>query len=170
MCCAALTPAVVSLLGMPGARQNIRVGAAGVVVRHGAVLLIEFHDDTGTHYNLPGGGVHEGETLREAAAREVLEEASVEVEVGRFLLAWEYAPKRVSEKYGPQAKVVFVFECHLKAGQEPRLPAQPDLNQIGVRWVPLEELHQVSLLPEIAHELTQVLTQHTLQDLHEIRR
>lgn len=154
---------------MPQANQGIRVGAAGVIVRNGALLLVEFDDASGLHYNLPGGGLEPGETLREAAAREVREEVNADVDVGRLLLTWEYAPKRVNAKYGTQAKVVFAFECHLRAGQEPSLPARPDPNQTGVRWVPFEHLPTVALLPDVAAELVDALTRGAPQDLHEVR-
>jgi 8-oxo-dGTP diphosphatase len=40
-----------------------------------AVLLVEFNDETGLHYNLPGGGVEPGESVIEALEREVRENA-----------------------------------------------------------------------------------------------
>src|SRR3712207_8409262 len=48
----------------------------------GAVLMVEY-DEWGLHYNLPGGGLERGESLHEGVRREVLEETSAEVEVGR---------------------------------------------------------------------------------------
>ena len=40
---------------------HIRVGANALIVRDGAVLLVEFDDETGLHYTLPRGGIEPGE-------------------------------------------------------------------------------------------------------------
>jgi ADP-ribose pyrophosphatase YjhB (NUDIX family) len=50
-------------------KRAIRVGAAGVIVHDGRVLLVKFDDENGPHYNYPGGGHKEGETLRQTAER-----------------------------------------------------------------------------------------------------
>jgi len=54
---------------------HIRVGARALVVENESVLLVEFNDETGLHYNLPGGGVEPGESVIEALEREVRENA-----------------------------------------------------------------------------------------------
>ena len=126
---------------------RIRVGVRAAVVRDGQVLLIEFDDESGLHYNLPGGGVEPGETLHEALRREVREEAAAEVEVGRLLLVWEYVPARFSDKYGPRQSVTLLFAVVLQDGSVPHMPDRPDRNQTGVRWVPLHDVMTVGLIP-----------------------
>jgi len=56
-----------------------------LVVSDGQVLLVEHHDphDDVTFWMPPGGGSEEGETLEDAARREVKEETGVEVKVLR---------------------------------------------------------------------------------------
>jgi ADP-ribose pyrophosphatase YjhB (NUDIX family) len=71
-------------------QPGIRFGVNAAIVRDGAILLVEFNDEqSGLHYNLPGGGVELGETLHEALRRGVREETCAEVEVGPLLLVWE---------------------------------------------------------------------------------
>jgi 8-oxo-dGTP diphosphatase len=62
------------------------VGVGAVVWKDGKVLLIQRGQPPaeGT-WSLPGGGQELGETVREAAAREVKEETGLEVEVGRLI-------------------------------------------------------------------------------------
>ena len=123
--------------------KPIRVNVNAAIVRDDKILLIEFMDEGLMHFNLPGGGIDVGESIEEALKRECREEAEVEVEVGRLLLAWEYVPEKLNFRYGKKQKVGFVFKCQLKAGSEPAFPSSPDKNQVGVRWVPLADLEKI---------------------------
>ena len=138
-------------------QQTIRVGAAGIIIQDDKILLVKFNDENGPHYNYPGGGHHEGETLRQTAAREVKEETDGEVEVGRLLVIRESAPFEVDYVYGSTPYLKLFFECHLKPGSTPRLPDKPDPNEIAVEWVPVNDLSSYPVIPDISEELFHVL-------------
>lgn len=137
--------------------RSIRVGAAGVVIRDGRILLVKFDDENGRHYNYPGGGHQEGETLRQTAAREVLEETNAEVEVGRLLVIAESAPFEVDYVYGKTHYLKLFFKCTLKSGSEPMLPDSPDPNEIAVEWIPFDQLSSFPVIPTITEELRKAL-------------
>ncbi len=62
------------------------IGVGVVVVRHARVLLVRrAKAPSAGRWSLPGGRQRLGETVRETAAREVREEAGVEVEVTALL-------------------------------------------------------------------------------------
>jgi ADP-ribose pyrophosphatase YjhB (NUDIX family) len=66
--------------------------AAGALVVHDdRVLMVRQRRSYGVHWELPGGYYEAGESLEQAAAREVLEETGIAVEVGPLLgtLLWE---------------------------------------------------------------------------------
>jgi ADP-ribose pyrophosphatase YjhB (NUDIX family) len=65
--------------------------AVAIVVLDGRVLMVRQQRAYGVHWELPGGYVEPGETLEQTAAREVLEETGVMVEVGSMVgtLVWE---------------------------------------------------------------------------------
>lgn len=135
----------------------IRVGVNAVIVRDKKILLVEFNDQTGTHFNLPGGGVEDSESIHDALIREVSEETCCEIEIGRLLMVWEYDPIRYDGKFGPKHKIGIVFECRLRSDSEPTLPERPDAHQTAVRWVSLEDLPSLPLLPASVKQITEVL-------------
>src|SRR5438132_2805 len=115
---------------------NMRVSANAVIIKDGAILLVAFHDEnTGFHYNLPGGGVEPSETVHEALRRETLEEACAEIEIGRLLLVTEYEPKRNAERYGTIHKLGLFFACTLKDNCIPYMPSQPNPYQVNLEWI-----------------------------------
>ena len=128
----------------------IRVGARALILEDESVLLVEFDDQSGLHYNLPGGGVEPDESIVEALKREAYEEASVEIEVGPLVLVVEYQPKRNSFWAGSRPGLSLIFACKLAENSRPQMPEQPDQNQTAVKWIKLADLKAVELLPHIA--------------------
>ncbi len=131
----------------------IRVRTSALIIKNNKLLLVELNDGNGLHYNLPGGGVEQGETLVEAVRREALEEASIQIDVGKVAFLYEYAPFKNKEKYGTVHSLTTIFECELKGGETPCLSDNPDENQIGVKWIPLDELQNIVLYPNLRSEI-----------------
>lgn len=98
--------------------HHIRVRAGAVIMEKDSILLIEFNDENGLHYNLPAGGAEPGETVREAAVREAKEEASVDVEAGTLAFVYEYAPHKAECRFGETHSLCLMFECILKKGHK----------------------------------------------------
>lgn len=152
---------------------HIRVRAGALIIQNGSILLIEFNDENGLHYNLPAGGAEPGETIKEAVKREAKEEASIDVEVGPLAFVYEYAPHLNNNKYGKTHSLGLMFECNIKEGCKPRLPADPDTNQTGVEWIPLTELDKVILYPNIKEHIlsyvdnkrcVEIIEEHNLEE------
>jgi 8-oxo-dGTP diphosphatase len=134
--------------------SHVRIRCTGLIVQNNSILLVEY-DDNGIHYNLPGGGLEPKETIMEGVAREVFEETEAEVEVGPLALVYELAPHKQSGDYSIDEKhgLHLIFDCNLKNNSRPRLPQNPDPCQTAVKWVPLDELKSILLIPNIKEQI-----------------
>ncbi|HEY3096969.1 MAG TPA: NUDIX hydrolase [Acidimicrobiia bacterium] len=126
-------------------KPEVAVGA--VVLRDGELLLVRRgHGPAAGEWSLPGGRVRFGEALREATVRETREETGIDVLVERFL-GWV---ERMGAEPEPYHFVILDFACApLDPGQAP--VAGDDA--AGARWVPLEELHGLPLVPGLVEFL-----------------
>ena len=145
--------------------SHIRVTARALIIANEAVLLVEFDDESGLHYNLPGGGVDPGETIIEGLTREAKEEASVNIEVGTLVFVIECEPSKNSSWAGPVHGLHLIFDCQLSEESQPQLPEHPDANQTAVKWVKLSELASVELLPHIADHIIEYSRSQTVESV-----
>ncbi len=103
----------------PGSRRYPSrpvVGVGAVIFLEGRVLLVKrAHEPLAGTWSLPGGAVELGETARAAAAREVLEETGLVVEVGPVV---EVVDRILVEEDGRVGYhfVVIDYLCHFRGG------------------------------------------------------
>jgi ADP-ribose pyrophosphatase YjhB (NUDIX family) len=138
--------------------KPIRNSAKAVIVQDGRLLVIRLEDQYGAAYVFPGGGQEKGEELKDAVARECLEEIGQAVTVGELLHIREYIGKNheFAEWDADVHQVEFYFECKLV---DPKATifegSNPDDHQVAVEWIALEELSQGRLYPKTIGELLQ---------------
>jgi 8-oxo-dGTP pyrophosphatase MutT (NUDIX family) len=114
---------------------------AAVLVRDdaGRVLLVRHVEGL---WQLPGGAVDPDESPADAARRECLEEASVEVRLGRIAGVFGGPEYRVRYSNGDEVGVVsIVFEAEIVSGT-PR-PGDDETQDVG--WFAPEELGALGL-------------------------
>ncbi|GKX66405.1 NUDIX hydrolase [Inconstantimicrobium mannanitabidum] len=61
-----------------------RLRSQAIVVEGDKILLLKTHSGSRDNYELPGGGINEGETPEEAAIRELFEETGIKGEIIRL--------------------------------------------------------------------------------------
>lgn len=120
-------------------RSATVLAASVVVVVDGRVLLVRRANEPGAGlWSVPGGSVDPGETLQEAAAREALEEAGLEVAVGREL--WVLTvPKGDGQQYEIHDFAATVTGGSLRAGD--------DATAVG--WFSLDEMENMQLTDDL---------------------
>jgi 8-oxo-dGTP pyrophosphatase MutT (NUDIX family) len=101
-------------------------------------------------YNLPGGNPDPGELLIETISRECMEELGIDVEVGQMLLMGQ-----VSGTENRDDVLHILFEGELIGGI-PELQVG-ETNAQEVLWLPINQLSQVTMYPNIGMELTDLL-------------
>lgn len=118
------------------------LAASIAVIREGRVLLASrTRPPLPALFSLPGGLVEPGETLAEAALRELREEVEVEAELVAFL-----APVEVIERDATgAARHHFVVAAH--AGRWVSGPGRPGGEAGEIRWVTREEARLLPTTP-----------------------
>ena len=130
--------------------MNIRNSAKAIIIRDGYLLTIKKQQNNDTYYVIPGGGQEHGENLHEAVIRECKEELGADVEVGELLFVREYIGKnhQFAEIHALAHQTEFMFLCKTKqqAFQE---GTNLDEHQIGTEWLPIRELLNYNLYPQV---------------------
>lgn len=126
----------------------VRVRVAAIVMEGERVLLVSTKRGAPGFLVPPGGGLHENETVPQAAAREVAEEAGLAVEAGRLVAYRElwHEAKRTLELY---------VSARLVPGQG----TDPSTEGRAVTWVPCQELAAVPHFPEQLAQLCELAQQ-----------
>lgn len=137
--------------------KNIRLSARGVVVRDEQILMVQYIDENGLHYNIPGGGVRFGEAMRDTVRREVKEETMLDVTVGDLLFTYEHI--QPEEHINQWHTVNFFFHCEPVDGSEAKFPANPDPDETAVIWMPFEEFRECLLYPMVNDQILNALSQ-----------
>ena len=118
--------------------MSIRCSAKVIILHEGKVLLNRCHHKNGqVYYDLPGGGQHPYENMREAAAREVLEETGYRVRITRFAALAEeiYTDPDVRARYPDYShRICHIFRAELLDEQAQR-PSETDFGMEKSMWV-----------------------------------
>jgi ADP-ribose pyrophosphatase YjhB (NUDIX family) len=123
------------------------VRVAAVVEREGALLLVRHQKpDRDPYWVLPGGRLEPGETIPECAGRELAEETGLTAGFSGVLYVGEFL-REGRHTIDVVARMVLEGDADAVLGSDPEVApdAEPTLRE--VRWVSLDELREIELLP-----------------------
>lgn len=129
--------------------RPLRNSAKALIVENGQVLCTRNRDLLGDFYLLPGGGQNHSETLKDAVARECIEEIGAAIEVGNLYFVREYisANHALAEFDATIHQIEFIFACTLSEPVNSRPATAEDAMQTGVVWLPVKELSNYRFYP-----------------------
>ena len=134
--------------------KNVRVSVKAIIIQAGRLLVIHKRGEGGIdYYVLPGGGQQVGETLPEALRRECREELNIDVEVGGLVFVRDYiGANHEHARYDSGMHFLnLAFACRVVSGT-PGEGGTPDRRQVGLDWLPLDQLEQYSFRPQAGIE------------------
>ncbi len=128
-----------------------RVGGGAIVLRAGRILLVKRASSPGKGlWAIPGGLVELGETVREAAERELLEETGVKVRAREAFYIFDFIDRDADGVIRYHYIIVDFLADYL--GGEPR--AADDVSD--ARWVSPQEAAALNLSPTTRKLLKQM--------------
>ena len=128
------------------------VGVGAVVIRDQQVLLVcRANEPNRGQWSIPGGTVELGETLAQAAAREVWEECQVRVEAGQVLATFDLIRRDA------QRQVLYHYVLLDLAARYISGDPVAATDALAARWVTAAELDQLDIIPRLVPVLRQAL-------------
>lgn len=124
---------------------GVRVGA--VVEREGTLLLVRHQKpDTDPYWVLPGGRLEPGETIPECASREVAEETGLTASFSGVLYLSEFL-REGRHTIDVVARMALEGNAEASLGSDPEVAPGTEPTLTEVRWVTVEEMREIQLLP-----------------------
>lgn len=125
---------------------NMRVRVAGVIIKDDKILLMGRVKNGREYFVFPGGAVEEGETLKDALAREIKEELNLDAKPDRLLVEMVNLAYQQKEYY----YLVKDFHGEVALGGEEKETMNKD-DQYYPQWFDRTEAFQLpNLYPESA--------------------
>jgi 8-oxo-dGTP diphosphatase len=132
------------------AQRTFRIRAAALIWRDVEVLLVRHEKGGHSYWLVPGGGVDPGETMADAAGRELLEETGYDVEVGRLVLLCE----AIDPNPGGRHIVNAVYAAKVRGGT---LSVGVDKALRDAKWLPVDTLATLEMYPPTGSELRAII-------------
>jgi len=128
------------------------VGVGAVIVKDGAVLLVQRGHDPGRgNWAMPGGRLQLGETLAQAARRETGEETGVEIEPGEVLDVSDLIQRDDAGRVQYHYVLVDLLARYVSGAPRPGSDA------LDVRWVNASDLNAYPMSDRTRHVLEMAL-------------
>jgi len=127
-----------------------QIVARGVLQKDNKILFVEYNDESGQHFALPGGAQEIGESLAETVVREFKEETTLDVKVNELLMIREFILTKSETKSWENGihQVEAIFHCgFVDTNQKEKIGDVPDHAMLGFKWLDKNELGNYRVYP-----------------------
>ncbi|CCQ72146.1 putative Hydrolase [Magnetospira sp. QH-2] len=129
---------------LPGIRNGLRA----VIRRDDKILMLRKSSSAyGERYVLPGGTQDPGETIDRALNRECREEIGTGVEIIALLHVADFFKPRDTDPPTYRHQIEFLLSCRVPESYQATTGSKPDRHQVGVVWLPLDNLAAQPVFP-----------------------
>ena len=128
----------------------MKIRPAAVIIENNRVLLLRYSYGGTTVYQFPGGNIEEAETMEQTLSRELLEELTLPIKVGRL-----YLSAQVINNKKKQATLHCLFEGKILNASKPTINPE-ETSAIEVVWMEMNQLAQLNLYPSVGAALVEI--------------
>jgi ADP-ribose pyrophosphatase YjhB (NUDIX family) len=127
--------------------EKIGVRPCAVLIEDEKVLCISCKYEDGEYFLFPGGGLEAGETMGEAAVREMFEETGLIVDIKKLIYVNDWIKDRKTN-----TRVLNMFFLVERKGGD-IIPGEKDNGKVKeIKWVLLKHLKELDLRPAYVAE------------------
>lgn len=109
--------------------KYIRPGVKAFIVHQGKILVVKERVQHGDQkmiiYDLPGGGIEPGESLKDALLREVKEEVGLDIEIERAVGNWDFIIPSLEDSNFNVQIVCLGYQCKSLSGTKTDVNKNP---------------------------------------------
>ncbi len=122
--------------------EKIGIRPCVILVEHGKVLCVKYSSKN-DFYLFPGGGIEKGETIAEAAVREMKEESGIKVKLGKIVYINDWIENKETN-----SRVVNIFFTGQRVGGKEDNGVKDNGKVKGIEWIDLEEFKNIDFRPK----------------------
>jgi mutator protein MutT len=127
--------------------EKLSIRAVGIVIHNGQILVMQRERGKDIYFVFPSGGVEADETIKEAVIREVKEEFSIDIKIGKLVYK-----HYLNHSNGIKSEQYFYLCSYVKG--KPKLGDSNEREDMRMgkkyykpQWIPLNKIKDTLLYP-----------------------